>query len=176
MEEISATRWPFGDLDPASIPGVRIVNHGGHPETPHNFSFPGVIDELKFTIRHFLQLTNWQISILDCFIATSTACHVCSLRMGSGVGQTSRVALSRCWSHQLVGLRSFERKLTTTAFCGSELELPTLAQMDLLPTWVLQILYVRGGVIERSILRSVRMNWQRSGQVLTIQEQVSFVR
>jgi len=38
---------PFGDLDPASNPGVGIGNHGGYPTTPHNFPFNGRIDDLK---------------------------------------------------------------------------------------------------------------------------------
>ena len=38
---------PFGDLDPASNPGVGIGNHGGYPTTPHNFPFDGLIDELS---------------------------------------------------------------------------------------------------------------------------------
>lgn len=38
---------PFGALDPASNPGVGIGNHGGYPNTPHNFPFKGLIDELK---------------------------------------------------------------------------------------------------------------------------------
>jgi hypothetical protein len=38
---------PFGDLDPNSNPGIGIGNHGGYPQTPHNFPFKGLIDELK---------------------------------------------------------------------------------------------------------------------------------
>ena len=38
---------PFGDLDPASNPGVGIGSHGGYPTTPHRFLFNGLIDELK---------------------------------------------------------------------------------------------------------------------------------
>ena len=37
---------PFGDLDPASKPGVGIGNHGGFGSI-HNFPFHGLIDELK---------------------------------------------------------------------------------------------------------------------------------
>jgi hypothetical protein len=42
---------PFGDLDPASNPGVGIGNHGGYPNTPHNFPFHGLIDELAIYNR-----------------------------------------------------------------------------------------------------------------------------
>lgn len=38
---------PFGNLDPNSNPGIGIGNHGGYPNTPHNFPFHGLIDELK---------------------------------------------------------------------------------------------------------------------------------
>jgi subtilisin family serine protease/WD40 repeat protein len=41
------TRRPFRDLNPASNPGIGIGNHGGYPNTPHNFPFHGLIDELK---------------------------------------------------------------------------------------------------------------------------------
>jgi hypothetical protein len=42
---------PFGDLDPASNPAVGIGNHGGYPNTPHNFPFDGLIDELAIYNR-----------------------------------------------------------------------------------------------------------------------------
>jgi hypothetical protein len=45
-QSVTAIR-PFADLDPASNPGIGIGNHGGHPTTPHNFPFHGLIDELK---------------------------------------------------------------------------------------------------------------------------------
>jgi WD40 repeat protein len=38
---------PFRDLDPASNPSIGIGNHGGYPNTPHNFPFNGLIDELS---------------------------------------------------------------------------------------------------------------------------------
>jgi len=37
----------FHDLDPNSNPGIGIGNHGGWPNTFHNFPFYGIIDELK---------------------------------------------------------------------------------------------------------------------------------
>jgi subtilisin family serine protease/subtilisin-like proprotein convertase family protein len=45
--EQTTTKRPFRDLDPASNPGIGIGNHGGYPNTPHNFPFHGLIDELK---------------------------------------------------------------------------------------------------------------------------------
>ncbi|HUE74511.1 MAG TPA: LamG-like jellyroll fold domain-containing protein, partial [Pirellulaceae bacterium] len=47
MSQIVTTVRPFGDLDPAFNPGIGIGNHGGYPNTPHNFPFDGLIDELK---------------------------------------------------------------------------------------------------------------------------------
>ena len=47
MSQTVTTARPFGDLDPASNPGIGIGNHGGYPTTPHNFPFHGLIDELK---------------------------------------------------------------------------------------------------------------------------------
>jgi hypothetical protein len=38
---------PFRDLDPGSNPGIGIGNHGGYPNTPHNFPWDGLIDELS---------------------------------------------------------------------------------------------------------------------------------
>lgn len=47
ISQITTTQRPFGDLDPASNPGIGIGNHGGAPDTPHNFAFDGLIDELS---------------------------------------------------------------------------------------------------------------------------------
>ncbi len=47
ISQITTTQRPFGDLDPASNPGIGIGNHGGDPDTPHNFPFDGLIDELS---------------------------------------------------------------------------------------------------------------------------------
>jgi len=47
MAQTVTTVRPFADLDPASNPGVGIGNHGGFPNTPHNFPFNGLIDDLK---------------------------------------------------------------------------------------------------------------------------------
>jgi hypothetical protein len=47
VSQLTTTVRPFADLDPASNPGVGIGNHGGYPNTPHNFPFSGRIDELK---------------------------------------------------------------------------------------------------------------------------------
>jgi hypothetical protein len=47
ISQITTTQRPFGDLDPASNPGIGIGNHGGAPDTPHNFPFDGLIDELS---------------------------------------------------------------------------------------------------------------------------------
>ncbi|MEQ1830198.1 MAG: LamG-like jellyroll fold domain-containing protein, partial [Pirellula sp.] len=47
VAQTTTTVRPFGDLDPASNPGIGIGNHGGYPATPHNFPFSGLIDELK---------------------------------------------------------------------------------------------------------------------------------
>ena len=47
MAQTTTTVRPFGDLDPNSNPGIGIGNHGGYPNTPHNFPFHGLIDELK---------------------------------------------------------------------------------------------------------------------------------
>ena len=47
MAQNNTALRPFGDLDPASNPGVGIGNHGGYPATPHNFPFDGLIDDLK---------------------------------------------------------------------------------------------------------------------------------
>ena len=47
MSHLVTTVRPFGDLDPASNPGIGIGNHGGYPTSPHNFPFKGLIDELK---------------------------------------------------------------------------------------------------------------------------------
>jgi outer membrane protein assembly factor BamB len=38
---------PFAALDPASNPSIGIGNHGGYPNSPHNFPFYGLIDELS---------------------------------------------------------------------------------------------------------------------------------
>src|SRR5262249_12080011 len=43
----ATTIRPFRDLDPASNPSIGIGNHGGYPNTPHNFPFYGLIDELS---------------------------------------------------------------------------------------------------------------------------------
>ncbi len=45
-QAVTAVR-PFRDLDPASNPGIGIGNHAGYPNTPHNFPFNGLIDELS---------------------------------------------------------------------------------------------------------------------------------
>jgi outer membrane protein assembly factor BamB len=37
---------PFQNLDPAQNPSIAIGNHGGYPNSPHNFPFNGLIDEL----------------------------------------------------------------------------------------------------------------------------------
>ena len=47
ISQITTAVRPFGDLDPASNPGIGIGNHGGDPDTPHNFPFDGLIDELS---------------------------------------------------------------------------------------------------------------------------------
>ncbi len=47
MSQAVTTVRPFADLDPSSNPGVGIGNHGGYPNTPHNFPFNGLIDDLK---------------------------------------------------------------------------------------------------------------------------------
>jgi len=38
---------PFHDLDPNSLPGIGIGDHGSWPNSIHNFPFYGIIDELK---------------------------------------------------------------------------------------------------------------------------------
>ncbi len=47
ISQTVTTVRPFGALDPASNPGIGIGNHGGYPNTPHNFPFNGLIDDLK---------------------------------------------------------------------------------------------------------------------------------
>ena len=47
VSQIVTSIRPFGELDPASNPGVGIGSHGGYPATPHRFLFTGLIDELK---------------------------------------------------------------------------------------------------------------------------------
>jgi hypothetical protein len=47
MSQTITTVRPFADLDPAYYPGIGIGNHGGYPNTGHNFPFKGLIDELK---------------------------------------------------------------------------------------------------------------------------------
>ena len=47
MGQRTTAARPFGNLDPNSNPGIGIGNHGGYPNTPHNFPFHGLIDELK---------------------------------------------------------------------------------------------------------------------------------
>jgi WD40 repeat protein len=47
VSQTTTTVRPFGNLDPASNPGIGIGNHGGYPTTPHNFPLNGLIDELK---------------------------------------------------------------------------------------------------------------------------------
>jgi hypothetical protein len=42
---------PFGDLDPASNPGIGIGNTQGHPASPFPEPFAGVIDELRVYSR-----------------------------------------------------------------------------------------------------------------------------
>jgi len=42
---------PFGDLDPASNPGIGIGNTQGHPASPYPESFCGIIDELRVYSR-----------------------------------------------------------------------------------------------------------------------------
>ena len=44
MGQTTTTARPFGDLDPASNPGIGIGNHGGYPTTPHNFPVPRPLD------------------------------------------------------------------------------------------------------------------------------------
>lgn len=46
VEAITTVR-PFGDLDPASNPGIAIGNHSGYPTSPHNYPLNGGIDELS---------------------------------------------------------------------------------------------------------------------------------
>jgi hypothetical protein len=38
---------PFQNLDPTQNPSIAIGNHGGYPNSPHNFPFNGLIDELS---------------------------------------------------------------------------------------------------------------------------------
>jgi streptogramin lyase len=44
-QEVTAIR-PFQNLDPTQNPSIAIGNHGGYPNSPHNFPFNGLIDEL----------------------------------------------------------------------------------------------------------------------------------
>jgi hypothetical protein len=37
---------PFQNLDPTQNPSIAIGNHGGYPNSPHNFPFNGLVDEL----------------------------------------------------------------------------------------------------------------------------------
>lgn len=47
MSQTTTTVRPFGNLNPGSNPGIGIGNHGGYPNTLHNFPFDGLIDDLK---------------------------------------------------------------------------------------------------------------------------------
>ncbi len=38
---------PFQNLDPTQNPSIAIGNHGGYPNSPHNFPFNGLVDELS---------------------------------------------------------------------------------------------------------------------------------
>lgn len=49
--QTETTVRPFGDLDPASNPGVGIGNNGGFPGTTQNRPFDGLIDELTIYNR-----------------------------------------------------------------------------------------------------------------------------
>jgi DNA-binding beta-propeller fold protein YncE len=42
----TTTIRPFANLDPTQNPSIAIGNHGGYPNSPHNFPFNGLIDEL----------------------------------------------------------------------------------------------------------------------------------
>jgi streptogramin lyase len=44
-QQITTIR-PFQNLDPTQNPSIAIGNHGGYPNSPHNFPFYGLIDEL----------------------------------------------------------------------------------------------------------------------------------
>ncbi len=47
MQQTFTEHRPFRDLDPNSNPGIGIGNHGGYPNSPHNFPLDGLIDELR---------------------------------------------------------------------------------------------------------------------------------
>jgi hypothetical protein len=49
-QEITTIR-PFQNLDPTQNPSIAIGNHGGYPNSPHNFPFNGLIDELAVYSR-----------------------------------------------------------------------------------------------------------------------------
>jgi hypothetical protein len=45
-QEVTTIR-PFQNLDPTQNPSIAIGNHGGYPNSPHNFPFNGLVDELS---------------------------------------------------------------------------------------------------------------------------------
>lgn len=49
-QELTSVR-PFRDLDPGSVPGIGIGNHGGYPDTPYDYPYDGLIDELSLYNR-----------------------------------------------------------------------------------------------------------------------------
>jgi len=45
--ETTTSIRPFGDLEPASNPGLGIGSHSGYPFSPHSYLFHGMIDEVS---------------------------------------------------------------------------------------------------------------------------------